>query len=195
MNLKKIKDSRATMLKFFQCVEKYGNKLNPFTAEYCYKKIFNVEDPPKEIERLQFMAEYHNLGREVQKIALQDIILPNEFCIGCGKKVLIGEPKEIVIYGRDGTVIGKRYSGRCRSCAITDFLTFHSREGKRHLNHNKSDIFISTEDTAFRLEFLETFEWELLLGCMSFRQKCAIYNCTHGYMFEIRTTIPNKRAR
>lgn len=199
MNPIKIKSSREFLFRFYQCFEKFGelDSSKSITADYCYKEIFNVYNAPNTVERNQFIAEYRNLSREITKKNLLDIVLPSKSCAICGSNLILDDnPKEIIIYGNNkGTVVGKRFSSHCRPCGVTDFLTFYSHKGKRYLTKDKSDIFVSTEETAFRREFLETFEWELLLGCMPFRQKCAIYNCIHGYMFEKCADVPNKRAR
>jgi len=52
---------------------------------------------------------------------------------------------------------------------------------------------LSTEDTAFSRRFLETYEWELTLTCTSFREKCAVYNCSFGYMEKQGTSHKKKR--
>ncbi|XP_066912461.1 uncharacterized protein [Clytia hemisphaerica] len=110
--------------------------------------------------------------------------------------------KPVTLYCENGTSLAYRYSGRCRKCSITDFTTFYSFDGNRFLKiDDETKFLLSTEDTAFETSLLETYEWEITIGCMPFRSKVAIYNCKHGYMTEPsetnnkekKTTINNER--
>lgn len=40
---------------------------------------------------------------------------------------------------------------------------------------------MSTTQTAFELQLLKRFDYELLIGEMSYQQKSEIYNCINGY--------------
>ena len=46
---------------------------------------------------------------------------------------------------------------------------------------NELPYFVSTSRTAFELELLKRFDFELLIGELSYKQKSEIYNCVNGY--------------
>ena len=41
--------------------------------------------------------------------------------------------------------------------------------------------FVSNQETAFELQLLTRFDFELLIGQVSYKQNAEIYNATHGY--------------
>ncbi len=48
-----------------------------------------------------------------------------------------------------------------------------------NIKHNT--YFVSTNMTAFEINFLERFDFELLIGEISYKQKAEIYNCINGF--------------
>lgn len=49
------------------------------------------------------------------------------------------------------------------------------------VNWSSLPYFISSQETAFEMKFLNMYDTELLIGELSYKQKADIYNCYHGY--------------
>ena len=66
----------------------------------------------------------------------------------------------------------------------TLFHSFNNKENSETVTDSDWDelpYFVSTSKTGFSLTFLERFDSELLLGQVSYNQKCDIYNYFHKH--------------
>ena len=72
-----------------------------------------------------------------------------------------------------------------KGCAFRQFYGYSS-EGSQSvtfydLDWETNNYFISSSKTAFKLQMLQKFDAELLLGQVSYSQKSEIYNYSNGY--------------
>ena len=63
------------------------------------------------------------------------------------------------------------------------------------INGWKISFFLSTQQTAFSMRFIRSFEVELLIGQLSYNQRTNIYNATHGYNRRLKKTSRSKKGR
>ena len=96
--------------------------------------------------------------------------------------MLLDEKKiSIICYDDEsGANEGWRYKRKCRSCHVTEFGSFYNVCGRRYLNINDKEKdepwFLSSEDTAISKKMLDKYKYELIIGTMTFKSKCAIFD-------------------
>ena len=123
-----------------------------------------------------------------------------KLCRICNKTLSKDEkPNEVICYTRDGTKSAWRYKRKCRRCSIQENVTYFNRGKNRYLDVTEAleaKWILSTEDTAIEIELLKDFELELLIGYLTFRSKCDIYNSKFGYnSIEFPLPTGSKRKR
>ena len=128
----------------------------------------------------------------VQGIPLGVILISeNCTCKLCGGKLLIrsDRPSCVTLYTDTmGTVPATQFRKYCQNyrkgCTFTQHYSYHSLTDDGEANviydDNWADLpyFVSTSMTA---NFLEKFDAEILIGQVSYQQRCDIYNYHHKY--------------
>lgn len=112
-------------------------------------------------------------------------------CVSCGGKLLIraDRPSHVTLYTDScGTLPALHYRKYCanskRGCKIVQHYGYHTKgPSKLHFDENWDEIkyLMSSQETAFELQILYKFDFELLIGQVSYKQKAEIYNAIHGY--------------
>ena len=123
------------------------------------------------------------------------VLVPTNFtCKSCrgNLKVRADRPSYLSLYTDEmGTVPATWFRKYCsnghKGCTFIQHYGFHSFNNKENSetvadsDWDKLRYFVSTSKTGFLLTFLERFDSELLLGRVSYNQKCDIYNYFHKY--------------
>lgn len=177
-----IQSNPKHLTNFIKAFNEYGEKMfeTKIMIQHCFQEIF--QRSPSGNEMILFVADGKNIVNELEDVKMDKIYIPEQKCIRCQKDYYIeNKPKSVVIYSSSGTQFGKRYTAKCKKCGIVDYGTFFSENGLRHLHYKETKYFLSTEDTAFETLFLKQYEWELVVACMPFRSKAAIYNGSNNY--------------
>lgn len=113
-------------------------------------------------------------------------------CLECGGKLLLrgDRPSRVTVYTESqGTVLGSHYTKFCQNyrkgCSYNQHYGYFSTGTKSTSYYDpdweKYPYFVSTSQTAFELALLKRFDFELLIGEISYKQKSEIYNCINGY--------------
>ena len=131
-------------------------------------------------------------NRESKKPLGIVLISDKENCAICGGKLLIrfDRPSFVTVYTDEmGTVPATQFRKYCQNnnkgCSYTQHYGFCTK-GEDSISYYDSDwdklpYFLSTSMTAFGMSFLYKFDAELLIGQISYKQKCDIYNYVHKY--------------
>lgn len=112
-------------------------------------------------------------------------------CESCSGKLILrpDRPSNTTLYTESlGTLPAVHYRKYCanskRGCNIVQHYGYHTK-GPSKLNYDadweKLQYFISSQETAFEVSMLQKFDFELLIGQLSYKQRAEIYNATHGY--------------
>ena len=113
-------------------------------------------------------------------------------CLECGGDLLLrrDRPSRVIVYTESqGTVLGSHYSKFCQNyrkgCSYNQHYGYYS-VGTQSTSYYDPDwekypYLVSTSQTAFELMLLKRFDFELLIGEISYKQKSEIYNCINGY--------------
>ena len=119
------------------------------------------------------------------------LISNNTICKLCDGKLLVraDRPSFLVGYTSLGTVSITLFRKYChkssKGCSFTQHYRFHCiGEGTNVVyDEDWADLpyFVSTQKTAFETNLLKQFSAELLIGQVSYNQRCDIYNYVHGY--------------
>ena len=134
---------------------------------------------------------YSSVGYQHKPLGVV-LISPIETCQSCGGKLLLraDRPSIMTLYTDDmGTLNGTHFRKYCqngrKNCHYTQHYGFHTYGDSGDMTFDsdwdKLPYFVSTSKTAFSLQFLKKFEAELLLGQVSYLQKCSIYNYFNNY--------------
>lgn len=114
-------------------------------------------------------------------------------CSLCGGKLLVrsDRPSFLTVYTEQmGTMPATQFRKYCQNnrkgCSFTQHYGYYVIGGDDsvlHIDDNWHELpyFVSTAMTAFETSFLDRFEAELLLGQITYKQKCDIYNYMHKY--------------
>lgn len=117
-------------------------------------------------------------------------LLPQESnCIQCGTALLLrsDRPSPLSLYTEMGTVPAYHYHKYCpnrkTNCKTVYYYGFNSTPKGIYYSEkwNYLKYMISSQETAFELNFLRKFDAELLIGQVSYSQKADIYNYQNGY--------------
>ena len=135
------------------------------------------------------------------------LISSNGICKLCEGKLLVraDRPSHLTLYTDDmGTIPATLYQKYCsnsrKGCTFTQHYGFHyvssdeSTSAIPDSNWNVLPYFVSTSKTCFSMAFLEKFDAELLLGQVSYKQKCDIYNYYHKYEVTKKCSIKASQA-
>lgn len=120
------------------------------------------------------------------------LISDKNSCSVCGGKLLVrsDRPSCMTIYtDQMGTVPATHFHKYCQNnrkgCSFTQHYGYYTTSDNSILRFdndwNQLPFFVSTAMTAFETSFLQNFNAELLLGQITYKQKCDIYNYTHKY--------------
>lgn len=122
------------------------------------------------------------------------LISANCTCKLCGGKLLVrsDRPSYVTLYTDTmGTVPATQFRKYCQNyrkgCTFTQHYSYHSLTDDGDANiiydDNWADLpyFVSTSKTAFSTKLLERFDAEMLIGQVSYRQSCDIYNYYNKY--------------
>ena len=152
------------------------------------------------LELDQFQAEAENIIRKIElcdAVVKKIIVSKLTHCRECNSKLQIKQrnPKLITLYNSsEGTEHAEKYTKFCRICSIYEHAGYYSKDDKRIIdmaNYHRYEIILSTDETAFSKKMLETYQWELVIGQISFLTKANIYNRTFGYE---KTTSRKKKV-
>ena len=132
------------------------------------------------------------------------LISNNCHCKVCGDKLLLkarDSVRKIVVYDdRHGTYIGCHYIKFCRkpSCKFRQYYGKYTPDGVEIFYDDEwmeNKFFLSTQQTAFSMRFIKSFDVELLIGQLSYNQRTNIYNATHGYNRGLKKTSRSEKGR
>lgn len=111
------------------------------------------------------------------------LISNNKSCKNCGAKLLVraDRPSFLTGYTGDfGTVPFTHFRKYCskKGCSFTQHYGFHSSGKDIEYDNNWAELpyFMATNQTVFEMKMLREFNAELLIGQVSYNQKCDIYN-------------------
>ena len=120
-----------------------------------------------------------------------NLISKKQRCIECGGKLLLrrDRPSKMTIYTDTyGTLPCCQYRKFCsnnrRGCHIVQHYGYYTKDtSELYFDSDWDDhkYFVSSQETAFELQLLTRFDFELLIGQISYKQKAEIYNAVHGY--------------
>ena len=194
----------------------YSRIVTDFAFEKCEKKP-KPDDTLLLLENLEFLSKqaFRTDKELVEELCCHEgfrdhplgvVLVPtNSTCKSCkgNLKIRGDRPSYLTLYTDDmGTVPATLFRKYCcnshRGCTFTQhygFHTFNENEKSEMIadsNWDNLPYFISTSKTGFSLSLLEKFDCELLLGQLSYKQKCDIYNCFHKCDVTRKTTsIPD----
>ena len=127
-------------------------------------------------------------------------------CPECGGNLIVRKDRysKVTLYSKSmGTVFARHYYKYCKNnrhgCNVSQHYGYYT-VGDAHRNiydDNWAELpyFISSHETAFETSMLKTFDAELLIGQMSYKQKADIYNYDNGYeMISKQSAACNKEA-
>lgn len=134
------------------------------------------------------------------------LLSSNSICKLCGGNLLVRADRPSFLTGYTnslGTVPVthfRKYCNKARTgCSFTQHYGFHTfGEGTDvTYDENWADLpyFVSTYKTAFEMSMLKAFNAEVLIGQVSYNQRCDVYNYIHGYEDRHKTAPKEKRAR
>lgn len=120
------------------------------------------------------------------------LLSANNTCRLCGGNLLVraDRPSFPVIYQElQGTTCGTHFCKYCQNnhkgCSFTQHYGFYTKGMEQEVVYDRDCLdlpfFLSTNMTAFETRMLQKFSGEILLGQLTYRQKCDIYNYTHQY--------------
>ena len=111
-------------------------------------------------------------------------------CTQCGSSLILrsDRPSHLALYTESiGTMAGLHYHKLCknRSCKMVQYYGYTIKGDKSGLYYDKGwellPYFVSSQETAFEMNFLKKMDAYLLIGQVSYRQKAEIYNYHYGY--------------
>lgn len=152
--------------------------------------------------RLELQAMNHYAAQPLGIV----LVSRNEKCLECSGNLLLrgDRPSRVTVYTESqGTVIGSHFVKFCqhfrKGCSFNQHYGYHSM-GNKSTSYYDSDwdkhpYLVSTSQTAFELTLLQRFDFELLIGELSYKQKSEIYNCLNGYDDIKKTCSSVKTAR
>lgn len=119
------------------------------------------------------------------------LISDKQRCVLCNGKLLLraDRPSNITLYTDSyGTLPALHYRKYCansrKGCNVVQHYGYYTR-GLSQLHFNSDwdrlQYFVSSQETAFELQILRNFDYELLIGLVSYKQRAEIYNAIHGY--------------
>lgn len=120
------------------------------------------------------------------------LVSNHKTCRKCGGKLLhrSDRPSRVTLYTESqGTLLVSHFIKFCQNyrkgCSYNQHYGYYSMGTKStcyyETDWEKRPYLISISQTAFELEFLKGFDFELWIGEMSYKQKSEIYNCVNGY--------------
>lgn len=119
------------------------------------------------------------------------LVSNNTVCKLCEGKLLVraDRPSFLMGYTSLSTVPVTHFRKFChkssKGCSFTQHYGFHCiGEGTSIVyDEDWADLpfFVSTQKTTFETKLLKQFNAELLIGQVSYNQRCDIYNYVHGY--------------
>jgi hypothetical protein len=113
------------------------------------------------------------------------LISNNDTCKVCGGNLLIraDRPSFVTGYTKSwGTIPITHFRKYCnqskRGCSFTQHYGFHVYDEDIEYDDDWEDLpfFMSTCKTGFELKLIKEFNAELLIGQVSYNQRCDIYN-------------------
>ena len=118
-----------------------------------------------------------------------NLISKKQRCVECGGKLLIrrDRPSKMTIYTDTyGTLPCYQYRKYCsnnrQGCHIVQHYGYYTKDtSELYFDSDWYDhkYFVSSQETAFELQLLTRFDFELLIGQISYKQKADIYNVIH----------------
>ena len=176
----------STLLQFWEYCQKVGKIYSLLkTAKSCFEDILGYDSNKLTLGR--FLAECKNVVTDFEKRLKTNppifLVPSSKNCPICNKVMTLDKNKVSITYYDDeiGANEGWRYKRKCRSCNLTDFGSFYSASRLRYLNMTNNEEkdeqwFLSLEDTAFSKKMFEKYNFEVLVGTMTFKSKCDIFN-------------------
>lgn len=104
-------------------------------------------------------------------------------CQECGGKLILrgDRPSRVTVYTESqGTVLGSHFAKFCQNyrkgCSYNQHYGYYSMGTKSisyyDVDWDKRPYLVSTSQTAFELKLLKRFDFELLIGEISYKQLC-----------------------
>lgn len=149
------------------------------------------------IENLHELNEEAFITDDYLKEELVNLMLPdkplgvvlistNNSCLQCKSKLILRKDRyaALVIYDNvNGSIPGSHFHKYCsnQSCSFVQYYGYYSYGSKVYYNSNWNTMkyFISSQETAFSLQFLKEVDADIFIGQVSFQQKASIYNYIH----------------
>ena len=120
-----------------------------------------------------------------------NLISKKQRCIECEGNLLLrrNRPSKMTIYTDTyGTLPCYQYRKYCsnhrRGCHVVQHYGYYTKDISELYFDSDWDThkyFVSSQETAFELQLLTRFDFELLIGQISYKQRAEIYNAVHGY--------------
>ena len=131
------------------------------------------------------------------------LISSNSTCINCGGNLLVrsDRPSFPYLYSDDlGTITCTHFRKYCQNaskgCSFTQHYGFHMDGDDSVFVYDRNCLelpyFVSSHMTVFQMSLLCKFKAEILIGQLSYRQRCEIYNYSHDYDFTSTENDPSR---
>ena len=145
--------------------------------------LYNVD------EEETLWRELHVSSIEGGKLALGAVLISGKvFCRLCKRKLSAKPTRSvnvIIYHEKKGTFMGCRIPKVCsnRQCNFTQHYGYYTIGDNKFFDEdwNEHEYFVCSRKTVFDMMLLSKFEYEILLGKISFKEKADIYNAVNGY--------------
>ena len=178
-------------------------KETTITAEKARVLLENLEDFDEEALRSAksttlFLELVHFIPNCTKSSAPIGVVLmsPSKTCQKCNALLTIrgDRPSRVTIYDDVlGTLPGAHYHKYCRKvgCHLHQYYGYHKHGESEGMHYDSEWVslpyFVSSQQTAFSMRLLVTFDADLLIGQVSYKQRAEMYNYVHGYEHAITT--------
>lgn len=171
---------------------KHRNTITPKQAQVLFENLcdLNSEAFVNDELLLQELSQHEFPHTSPRPLGIVLISCTTQ-CCACGGPLSLraDRPSYMTIYDdRLGTLSSTHYQKYCRKprCRVHQYYGYHTRgdEGELYYDSDWSTLpyFVSTQKTAVSMKFLQTYNAELLIGQVSYKQRADIYNYVHGYL-------------
>jgi len=122
------------------------------------------------------------------------LMSPSKTCQKCNALLTIRGDRPSHVYDDVlGTLPGAHYHKYCRKvgCHLHQYYGYHKHGESEGMHYDSEWVslpyFVSSQQTAFSMRLLVTFDADLLIGQVSYKQRAEMYNYVHGYEHAITT--------
>lgn len=118
------------------------------------------------------------------------LMSPRQACQKCSAPLVIrsDRPSQLVVYDDVlGTLPGTHYQKYCRKsgCHMHQYYGYHTLGDGGGVYYDPEwaslPYFVSSQRTAFSMRLLSTYDADVLIGQVSYKQRAEMYNYVHGY--------------